>query len=115
MLIAVRDPGRPVQDRPTVGLRPDDRLSSGVDPPAADTNAVERGHPVCSLITIGNVNDRDPYAYVKDVLDRMTNGYPPSAWTTFFPGGSPEPDQGARDGHLPCNSRRWPRESGEGR
>lgn len=39
---------------------------------------------VCSLITTAKLNDREPYAYLKDVLERMTNGYQ----ATFTLGGS---------------------------
>jgi transposase len=50
---------------------------------------------VCSLIATAKLNNREPYAYLKDVLQRMTNGHPanrlddllpwnwkPSAWPT---------------------------------
>jgi transposase len=38
---------------------------------------LEGGGPlaiVCSLIATARLNDRERYAYLKDVLERMTNG-----------------------------------------
>jgi transposase len=40
---------------------------------------------VCSLVTTAKLNDREPYAYLKDVLDRMTNRHPASHLDDLLP------------------------------
>ena len=40
---------------------------------------------VCSLITTAKLNDREPYTYLKDVLDRMTNGHPANRLNDLLP------------------------------
>jgi len=43
---------------------------------AGSDGGADRWAIVCSLITTAKLNDREPYAYLKDILDRMTNGHP---------------------------------------
>ncbi len=40
---------------------------------------------VCSLITTAKLNNVEPFAYLKDVLERMTNGYPMSRLDELLP------------------------------
>ena len=40
---------------------------------------------VCSLIATAKLNDVEPFAYLKDVLDRMTNGHPVSRLDDLLP------------------------------
>jgi len=48
------------------------RTTCSPDPTAAP-NA---GPTVCSLITTAKLNNVEPFAYLKDVLERMSNGHP---------------------------------------
>jgi transposase len=43
---------------------------------AGSDGGADRWAIVCSLITTAKLNDCEPYAYLKDVLERMTNGHP---------------------------------------
>lgn len=38
-----------------------------------------------SLITTAKLNDREPYAYPKDALERVTNGHPASRLDDLLP------------------------------
>jgi transposase len=40
---------------------------------------------VCSLIATAKLNDVEPFAYLKDVLERMSNGHPVSRLDEFLP------------------------------
>jgi hypothetical protein len=40
---------------------------------------------VCSLIATAKLNDVEPFAYLKDVLERMTNGHPMSRLDDLLP------------------------------
>jgi hypothetical protein len=40
---------------------------------------------VCSLIATAKLNNVEPYAYLKDILERMTNGYPMSQLEDLLP------------------------------
>ena len=40
---------------------------------------------VCSLIATAKLNDIEPFAYLKDVLERMTDGYPMSWLDDLLP------------------------------
>ena len=40
---------------------------------------------VCSLIATAKLNDREPYAYLKDILERMTNGHPANHLDNLLP------------------------------
>jgi hypothetical protein len=42
---------------------------------AGSDGGAQRWATVCSLITTAKLNDVEPYAYLKDVLDRMANGH----------------------------------------
>jgi transposase len=43
------------------------------------------GATVCSLIATAKLNDVEPYAYLKDVLERMTKGHPMSRLDDLLP------------------------------
>jgi transposase len=45
----------------------------------------ERWAMACSLITTAKLNDVEPYAYLKDVLERMTHGHPMSRIDELLP------------------------------
>ena len=45
----------------------------------------ERWAMVCSLIATAKLNDVEPYAYLKDVLERMTHGHPMSRLDDLLP------------------------------
>ena len=40
---------------------------------------------VCSLIATAKLNDVEPFAYLKDVLERMSNGHPMSRLDDLLP------------------------------
>jgi transposase len=80
------DDGRVELDTNTVerAIRPialgrKNHLSAGSD------GGADRWAIVCSLITTSKLNDREPYAYLKDVLARMTNGHPASRLDDLLP------------------------------
>ncbi len=60
---------------------------------AGSDGGADRWATVTSLITTAKLNDVEPYAYLKDVLERMTNGHPmnriddllPWNWTAAQP------------------------------
>ena len=52
---------------------------------AGSDGGADRWAIVCSLITTAKLNDREPYAYLKDVLSRMTNGLPVSHLDDLLP------------------------------
>jgi transposase len=52
---------------------------------AGSDGGADRWAIVCSLITTAKLNAREPYAYLKDVLDRMTNGHPASRLDDLLP------------------------------
>jgi hypothetical protein len=45
----------------------------------------ERWATVCSLITTAKLNNVEPFAYLTDILQRMTNGYPMSRFDDLLP------------------------------
>ncbi len=45
----------------------------------------ERWAIVCSLIATAKLNDVEPYAYLKDVLQRMVDGHPMSRLDDLLP------------------------------
>ena len=52
---------------------------------AGSDGGADRWAIVCSLITTAKLNDVEPFAYLKDVLERMTNGHPPSRLDDLLP------------------------------
>ena len=50
---------------------------------AGSDGGADRWAIVCSLITTAKLNDREPYAYPKDVLDCLTNGHPATTSPTL--------------------------------
>jgi transposase len=52
---------------------------------AGSDGGADRWAIVCSLITTAKLNDREPYTYLKDVLDRMTNGHPANRLNDLLP------------------------------
>ena len=52
---------------------------------AGSDGGAERWAIVASLIATAKLNDVEPYAYLKDVLERMTNGHPVSHLDDLLP------------------------------
>jgi transposase len=52
---------------------------------AGSDGGADRWAIVCSLVTTAKLNDREPYAYLKDVLDRMSNGHPANRLDDLLP------------------------------
>ena len=52
---------------------------------AGSDGGADRWAIVCFLITTAKLNDREPYAYLKDVLERMTNGHSASRLDDLLP------------------------------
>jgi transposase len=52
---------------------------------AGSDGGADRWAIVCSLITTAKLNDREPYAYLKDVLGRMAKGHPASRLDDLLP------------------------------
>ena len=52
--------------------------------PGSDGGAA-RWATVCSLIATAKLNDVEPFAYLKDVLERMSNGHPMSRLDDLLP------------------------------
>ena len=71
---------------------------------AGSDGGADRWAIVCSLITTAKLNNREPYAYLKDVLERMTNGHPMSRLDELLPWNwqpsAVQPALGARNGRL---------------
>jgi hypothetical protein len=44
----------------------------------AGSDGADRGATVCSLITTAKLNDVERFAYLKDILERMSTGHPAS-------------------------------------
>ncbi|MEA2909878.1 MAG: transposase [Bradyrhizobium sp.] len=52
---------------------------------AGSDGGADRWAIVCSLITTAKLNNREPYAYLKHVLERMTNGHPANRLDDLLP------------------------------
>lgn len=52
---------------------------------AGSDRGAARWATVCSLITTAKLNDVEPFAYLKDVLSRMSNGHPMSRLDDLLP------------------------------
>ena len=52
---------------------------------AGSDGGADRWAIVCFLITTAKLNDCEPYAYLKDVLERMTNGHSASRLDDLLP------------------------------
>ncbi len=52
---------------------------------AGSDGGAERWGTVCSLIATAKLNDVEPYAYLKDVLQRMVDGHPMSRLDDLLP------------------------------
>ncbi len=52
---------------------------------AGSDGGADRWAIVASLIATAKLNDVEPYAYLKDVLERMTNGHPMSRIDDLLP------------------------------
>jgi transposase len=51
----------------------------------AGSDGAQRWATVCSLITTAKLNDVEPFAYLGDVLERMSNGHPMSRLDELLP------------------------------
>jgi hypothetical protein len=52
---------------------------------AGSDGGAERWATVCSLITSAKLNDVEPFTYLKDILQRMTEGHPMSGLDDLLP------------------------------
>ena len=52
---------------------------------AGSDGGAARWATVCSLIATAKLNDVEPFAYLKDVLERMTEGHPMSRLDDLLP------------------------------
>jgi hypothetical protein len=52
---------------------------------AGSDGGAERWATVCSLITTAKLNNVEPFAYLKDVLERMSGGHPMSRLGELLP------------------------------
>jgi transposase len=52
---------------------------------AGSDGGAARWATVCSLITTAKLNDVEPFAYLKDVLERMSSGHPMSRLDELLP------------------------------
>jgi len=52
---------------------------------AGSDSGANRWATVCSLITTAKLNDVEPFAYLQDVLERMSNGHPMSRLDDLLP------------------------------
>ncbi len=52
---------------------------------AGSDGGAERWATVCSLIATAKLNDVEPYAYLRDVLERMVDGHPMSRLDDLLP------------------------------
>jgi hypothetical protein len=52
---------------------------------AGSDRGAERWAMVCSLIATARLNDVEPYAYLSDVLRRMTDGHPVTRLDDLLP------------------------------
>ena len=52
---------------------------------AGSDGAGERWATVCSFIATAKLNNVEPYAYLKDVLERLTDGYPTNRLDDLLP------------------------------
>src|SRR6516225_8573748 len=77
--IGPQHPARYGQNDREIALGRKNHLFAG-----SDGGAV-RWATVCSLIATAKLNDVEPFAYLKDVLERMTNGHPMSRLDDLLP------------------------------
>ena len=52
---------------------------------AGSDGGADRWAIVCSLITTAKLNDREPYAYLKDLLERLSRGHPMARLDDLLP------------------------------
>ncbi len=52
---------------------------------AGSDGGADRWATVCSLITTAKLNDVEPFAYLQDVLERMSRGHPMSRLDDLLP------------------------------
>ena len=74
----ITDRGRGVA-HPARGAGRKNHLFAGSD------GGAERSAVIASLLETAKLNRVEPYAYLKDVLDRMTNGHPMSRIEDLLP------------------------------
>ncbi len=66
-------------------IRPPPRAPDSGHYEVASDGGAERWATVCSLIATARLNDVEPYAYLKDVLERMVDGHPVSRLDDLLP------------------------------
>jgi IS66 C-terminal element len=57
---------------------------------AGSNGGAERWATVCSLIASAKLNDVEPFTYLKDILQRMTEGHPMSRLDELLPWNWPQ-------------------------
>ena len=77
--IGPQHPARYGQNDREIALGRKNHLFAGSDGGGA------RWATVCTLIATAKLNDVEPFAYLKDVLERMTNGHPMSRLDDLLP------------------------------
>ena len=77
--IGPQHPARYGQNDREIALGHKNHLFAGSDGGGA------RWATVCTLIATAKLNDVEPFAYLKDVLERMTNGHPMSRLDDLLP------------------------------
>ena len=77
--IGPQHPARYGQNDREIALGRKNHLFAGSDGGGA------RWATVCSLIATAKLNDIEPFAYLKDVLERMTDGHPMSRLDELLP------------------------------
>ena len=65
--------------------KPQSRVPDTRHHDVASDGGAARWATVCSLITTAKLNDVEPFAYLKDVLERLSNGYPISRFDDLLP------------------------------
>jgi len=81
-----RHPARYGQNDREIALGRKNHLFAGSDVGA------ERWATLCSLIETCKMNDAEPYAYLRDVLQRMVDGYPVNRLDALLPWNWKPPD-----------------------
>jgi transposase len=73
------NPARHGQNERATALGRKNHLFAGSD------GGADRWATVCSLITTAKLNDVEPFAYLNDVLERMSGGHPASRLDELLP------------------------------
>jgi transposase len=78
-LVTAASSSTPTPSNRPVALGRKNHLFAGSD------SGANRWATVCSLITTAKLNDVEPFAYLTDVLERMSSGHPASRLDELLP------------------------------